>query len=311
MSELFTTSLNIYRKTIKRVPALHRVTHWVMSHSAIPLLESRQQFHTMKDDPFWFRLELLTGKHEVETMAQVERLVEPGMVILDVGAHVGYYTRRFTDLVGTAGRVLAFEPHPRIFATLQANTANHTNVTPLQLAVAESEGTAELYDYLMMSASGSLHYDADIAELQRAQTAVTDVAPRLREDFTVQTFTVQTRTIDSVVQERGLTKVDFVKMDIEGAEMNALLGMRETIQRSPGLKLIMEYNPQALKAFDYDPTATLHDVLALGFDRVQVIEASGVLTDITGQTAKVSELTERLMRHMDVVNLLFTKGEGA
>ena len=96
-------------------------------------------------------------------------------------------------------------------------------------------------------------------------------------------------------------------MDIEGAEINALRGLRQTIGRSPHLKLVMEYNPAALKAFGHEPEAALREVQALGFVQVHVIEAGGTLTDLTGMGTAVSALTQQLIEHMGVVNLLLSR----
>ena len=95
-------------------------------------------------------------------------------------------------------------------------------------------------------------------------------------------------------------------MDIEGAELAALRGMRRTIAESPGLALVMEYNPGALNAFGHEPAAALAEARQLGFGRVQAIEADGSLTD-WGDAALVERETARLLAGMGVVNLLFTK----
>lgn len=307
MTNVFDAGLTFYRKTFKRLRPVHLALHRFMTAGVIPLLERVQGFKTMPDDPFWFRLELLTGRHERETVTQIEHLTKPGMTVLDIGAHVGYYARRCARLVGENGRVIAFEPHPRTFQTLSGNVGRFKNVTPFQLAVAESEGTAELFDYLMMSASGSLHYDESLLDLQKSHIATSDFAPRLTDGFQAQKFTVKTRPIDAVLTEIGVNRVDVVKMDIEGAEMGALMGMQTTIANSPGMHLIMEYNPQALKAFDYVPTEAVAQVRAMGFQRVHIIEADGSLTDLDTSTNQLETLTSRLMQHMDVVNLLFVR----
>jgi FkbM family methyltransferase len=304
---LFDSSINFYRRTIKRFRPAHVVLHRLMTGIIIPGLERLTGFRTVPDDPFWFRLELLTGRHERETLRHVRRLVKPGMTVLDVGAHVGYYTRRLSKLVGPAGRVIAFEPHPRIYSILQRNAARLDNVTALQVAVAEEEGTAELYDYLMMSASGSLHYDESMLALQKSQLSETDIAPRIATDFPVETFTVRTAPIDTCLAELGIERVGAAKMDIEGAEVGALRGMRGTIAASPGLALVMEYNPHALKAFGFEPQPALNEVFSMGFDRVQCIEPDASLTDLTGDDAALAALTSRLMNHMGVVNVLFTR----
>jgi FkbM family methyltransferase len=300
-------SLRLYRMTLKRFRPAHVATHWLLSHTLIPLLERLRGLKTMPDDPFWFRLELLLNQHEPETTAHLRRLIQPGMVVLDVGAHVGYYARLFAGLVGSGGRVIAFEPHPRNYGYLQQNTGRLPAVTALQVAAAGSEGSAELYDYLMMSASGSLHYDETLRQVQQAQATSSDFAPRIARDFPVQTFTVRTARLDDCLAELGIVQVDVMKMDIEGAELSALHGCTRTIQQSPRLALVMEYNPLGLQAFAVEPVAAVQQVLALGFARVQVIESDGRLTDYTGDAAGLARLTARLMQHMGVVNLLFTR----
>ncbi len=307
MMRVFDSSLTLYRKTVKRFKPAHVAIHWVMSHLVIPVLEANKGFKTIADDPFWFRLELLTNRHELETTTHVQQMVKPGMTILDIGAHVGYYARLFAELAGDNGQVIAFEPHPRTHAVLQQNVGKFPNVTAMQRAVAEQEGTAELYDYLMMSASGSLHYDESLADLQRAQIGEFDVAPRQSSEFEMQKFTVKTVPIDKCLMEMGIQQVDFVKMDIEGAEMGALRSMKQTIAQSPNLALIMEYNPQALKAFDYEPIQALSEVLGMGFTRMQAINLDGSLSDWTDDAATIQSQTQAMLKNMGVINLLFTR----
>lgn len=307
LSSTLSHGLTIYRHTFKRLRPVHAGLHSLIRRLVIPAVERSRQFYTIADDPFWFRLELLLGKHETETVRQFERLLQPGMTVLDIGAHVGYYARIASRLIGPQGQVFAFEPHPRTYATLQRNIATCDNVTTARLAVGEAAGTAELYDYLMMSASGSLHYDESMVDIQRAQLSEDDIAPRIASDFPVETFSVDVVPIDDFLAEQGIERVDMVKMDIEGAEMGALRGMRQTITNSPGLVLIMEYNPQALKAFDVDPQAALREVLAMGFDSMQAINADGSLTDLTHNPEQIAQMTHALMTHMGVVNLLFVR----
>ena len=300
------SSLRLYRKTVKRIRPAHIAMHRLMESMLIPGLERANDFKTIPEDPFWFRLELLTRQHERETRRLLQRLIQPGMVALDVGAHIGYYTRLLSRLTGADGRVIAFEPHPGTHQVLRRNTWEMPNVSALRLAAAETDGSAELYDYLMMSASGSLHYDESLADLQRAQMSESDVAPRGKADFEMQRYQVRTVAIDDCLGELGIGRVDVVKMDIEGAELAALRGMRRTIAASPGLALVMEYNPGALAAFGHDPAEALGETLGLGFKRVGAIEADGSLRDWR-DAGLVARETARLQAVMGVVNLLFER----
>ncbi|MCY3863838.1 MAG: FkbM family methyltransferase [Chloroflexi bacterium] len=299
-------SLRLYRKTLKRIRPAHLAIHRLMAGLVLPGLERARDFKTIAEDPFWFRLELLTGQHETETRRALERLARPGMVALDVGAHIGFHTRLLARRVGAAGRVIALEPHPRTFEALRQNTRKLPNVTALRAAAAEAEGSAELHDYLMMSASGSLQYDRALAHQQRARMGAGDVTPRGAGGFEPQRYRVQTVTIDDCLDQLGIARVDIVKMDIEGAELAALRGMRRTIAASPGLALVMEYNPAALKAFGHEPVAALAEARGLGLASVEAIEADGSLTD-WGDAALVAGETARLLAGLGVVNLLLRK----
>ena len=300
------TSLRLYRKTLKRVRPAHLALHRLMALLVLPGLERALDFKTIAEDPFWFRLELLTALHESETRRALEGLARPGMVALDIGAHIGYHSRLLARLVGAEGRVIALEPHPVTHRALRHNTRRLPNVTALQAAASEAKGSAELHDYLMMSASGSLHYDEALAQQQRARMGADDVAPRSAGGFEPQRFRVQTVTIDDCLDQLGIARVDIVKMDIEGAELAALRGMRRTIANSPGLALVMEYNPAALKAFGHEPAAALAEARALGFGRVEAIAPDGSLTD-WGDAALVERETARLLGDLGVVNLLLRK----
>lgn len=308
MSAVFNSGLNIYRKTLKRVQPIHAGLHWLSSKAVIPALEAVKGIKTMPDDPLWFRFELLTQRHEAETLALIQRLVKPNMTVLDIGGHIGYYARAVAPLVGDGGKVISFEPHPTTVQTLRANVAQFKNVIVAQVAVSDQEGTAELFDYLMMSASGSLHYDESLRDLQKSQTGKGDIAPRLAQDMPVSKFSVRTVRIDDYLAELNIHSVDVIKMDIEGAEMSALRGMANIIQNSPKLSLIMEYNPQALSASGLDPVAVVEDVVAMGFDRVEAIETDGTLTDLTHNPTLVEIRANALKSHMGVVNLLFSRG---
>lgn len=306
MMRLFDASLSLYRRTIKRVRPAHIATHRALDRLLLPALEYWYDFKTMPEDPFWFRLELLTRRHELETAQLLQRLVQPGMIALDVGAHVGYYTCLLSQQVGPRGRVIAFEPHPRSHQLLRRNTRSQPNATALQVAVAEAAGSAELFDYLMMSASGSLHYDESLAHLQRANMGAGDIAPRGGTAFEMQRFRVDTVSLDDCLAGLGIARVDVVKMDIEGAELGALRGMKRTIAASPGLKLVMEYNPSALRSFGQNPQAALDEALGMGFRRVEAIEAAGALQDWRDRDLVARE-TARMLGDLGVVNLLFSK----
>ena len=95
--------------------------------------------------------------------------VEPGMVILDVGANVGFYTLLFADRVGPAGRVHAFEPDPLSFGILSRRAARHANVEIHQTAVGDRTGTITLFTNRSNRADNRVHASlgSETAEARR------------------------------------------------------------------------------------------------------------------------------------------------
>ena len=299
--------VSVYRKTIKQIRPLHVAAHWVMERIIIPVLEGIRGFQTIPDDPFWFRLELLTHRHEPETTHLFQQYLQPGMTVLDIGAHVGYYSRLSAQLIGDQGKVFAFEPHPNTRTYLQKNTRSYPNITIAPVAVSDEAGSAELFDYLMMSASGSLQYDPTMAELQQSQLGEQDVAPRIQENFPVRKYTVDKVVVDDYLNQRGIEQVDFIKMDIEGAELGALRGMKNIILQSPGLHLVMEYNPRALQSFGHEPEQALLEIIGYGFDQVWIVHETGELAPFQQEPEEIAKLTNNLMQNMGVVNLFMLK----
>ena len=150
-------------------------------------------------------LRILGGTYEREQTRLFERLVRPGDTVLDVGAHVGYYTLLASVLVGDSGRVHAFEPNPRNAEFLRRHLlANRRrNVRVEQLAVSDRAGAAR-FDFGTGSGTGHL---ADGGALE-----------------------VHTVRLDDYCAERGLAP-SAIKIDVEGAETFVLDGARETLRR--------------------------------------------------------------------------------
>ena len=168
---------------------------------------------------------ILRGCWEPRTTEIFKSVVKEGMTVLDMGAHVGYYTLIAASLVGTKGHVYAFEPVPDTFNLLERNINKYEykNVTLINKAVADSDGIHRFY--------------VDIKHNAMRST--------LSEFYHVPNYiNVLTISLDNFL---GDTEVDVIKMDIEGSEMLALKGMRKIIERSPNLKIITEANPGFLE----------------------------------------------------------------
>jgi FkbM family methyltransferase len=132
----------------------------------------------------------------------------PGQVVFDLGGNLGVFATRAAKQVGPTGRVIAVEPHPDNFRRLKGN-ADRNGLTWLdcvQAAAGEREGEVPLF----------IHERGINHSLVRGSG---------------KSVTVPLRTVDSLVSERGLTRVDFLKIDIEGAVPAALRGASQTLKR--------------------------------------------------------------------------------
>jgi FkbM family methyltransferase len=132
-----------------------------------------------------------------------------GDVVFDVGAGIGAEALLFSRLVGPIGRVVSIEPHPGTYERLVALcTVNRLeNVTPLQVAVTDSEGDVVLSDAAHHLQNRLLNSDA--AGIR-----------------------VRARPLDAIAAELGIRHIDLLKMNIEGAERLALAGMGALLEKT-------------------------------------------------------------------------------
>ncbi|HEU4452734.1 MAG TPA: FkbM family methyltransferase [Longimicrobium sp.] len=139
----------------------------------------------------------------------VRHLAGAGDTVLDLGASIGMYTRVLSHRVGEAGRVVSVEPVPETFAVLSrtVRSLGLANATVLNVAVSDAEGWATM-EVPRLDWGGEDHYCAHLVDGGPASGN-----RRVR---------VRTATADSIA--RGLGRVDFVKMDVEGHELSVLAG---------------------------------------------------------------------------------------
>jgi FkbM family methyltransferase len=157
-----------------------------------------------------------------------------GDIVVDIGAHMGRYTIISSKRVGTNGKVIALEAHPGNFEMLNRNIKLNqlTNVIPLNYAVYSKETKIKLY--LPEEESGYTIYNTIMPN--RAGT----------EDKFVE---VNANTLDFLLQLKGITDVNWVKIDVEGAEFEVLKGATNMLSKSKDIALLIEvhgsdnYNP--------------------------------------------------------------------
>lgn len=195
------------------------------------------------------------GAWELTLTELIKKLVKPGMTVLDVGAHVGYYATLLSELVGERGRVIAFEPEKQNFALLQVNAGTLPNCMLVNKGVSNNAGSVELY-----LADGNLGAHSMHVHTERSET-------------------IETVVLDDFLDGR----VDFIKMDIEGNEPLALEGMKKILAQ-PQVQMVFEYVP----GYVANPEKMFNDLAAHGFTFFVVSHETGALTPIA--TAPVSEV---------------------
>lgn len=166
---------------------------------------------------------LMEGMWEGWLTVVMTRLITPGMTVVDVGANHGYYTVLFADLVGETGRVIAVEPHP-VTASLLRKT----------LFVNGVDQRVELIEAAAVAVDGAtLNFHSANSEPKNARIVGAEFAGQ--PDI----ISVQGVTLDTVL--KSTARVDFMKIDVEGAEEETLAGAMAIIARDKP-DILVEFN---------------------------------------------------------------------
>jgi FkbM family methyltransferase len=150
-------------------------------------------------------------KHETLVLL---KLLRPGMVFFDVGAHVGYFSLLASHLVGATGQVHSFEPTPRTFRLLADNAKHHPNITVNNLAVYSHSDELVFNDFGAMNFAFNSFFPARVP----GGRAVPEVKHR-----------IQTTSLDEYVARTGV-QPNVIKVDAESAEYQIIDGMKNTLK---------------------------------------------------------------------------------
>jgi len=174
---------------------------------------------------------LTSGYYEPEIIRVFETFLRPGMVLFDVGGHVGQYSLVGSRLVGATGSVHSFEPDPRTFAWLKANVeANHlANVHVNQMALAGETGEKQFF----------FATPKDIGSNSLSKPS----------NFSGRTAIVRCMTINDYMKEHGIHHVDMMKIDVEGAESFVLSGASSILNGAEKPLIVIEFEEARQKAF--------------------------------------------------------------
>jgi FkbM family methyltransferase len=206
--------------------------------------------------------------------------IRPGQVAWDVGANLGYYAVLMAELVGRQGRVLALEPNPRLAKlcgqTLALNGHWHT-AEVRRIAAADESG-------------GTLRFRTTFSDPKNGHLLAADEAAAPGIDDDTLEVAVPTMRLDDLSEG----PVDFLKIDVEGAEEMVWAGMQRLLDRSPGITVLMEFNAGRCRAAE----ATLAE-----------IAARFPLRELTLQGPVAAVTAAEIMRRVEDTLLVLTNGK--
>ncbi|NYZ78920.1 FkbM family methyltransferase [Candidatus Micrarchaeota archaeon] len=250
MVKLSKIMLSIYRNGAKivwgsgvgRLPGVRPLNNFIISHIKPDFveLEGNKLFLDANDT---LGLSIF-GTHEKTETEFAKKQIKKGDVVLDIGANIGYYTLIFARAVGNKGKVFAFEPDPENFALLEKNVKinRYANVVLVKKAVSSKTGKLKLY------ADKNNKTDGRIYDSHDNRSSIDIDAVRLDDYF---------------ANYKG--NVDFIKLDIQGAEWAAVTGMARLLKRNKKVKIITEFWPAGLKRFGVEPGDYLKLFVKNGF----------------------------------------------
>ena len=209
----------------------------------------------------------LEGFWEMRITKIFAQTIQKGFYCADIGANHGYFSLLMADIAGADGRLLAVEPNPKLFQLLSQNVEVNGFLKKSEVhqkALTDTNGEK----LTLMIPDGR---DLNATVVSGGEVSAADRA-----------FEVETATLDELTKD--WKRVDFVKIDAEGAEEKIWRGMRATVEKNPQIIVVMEFKRDCSE----NPKAFLESIIAAGF-RLRHIDSDGEIKDLTIERA----LTER------------------
>jgi FkbM family methyltransferase len=178
---------------------------------------------------------VLQGSYEPDETSLIRRVVRPGMHVIDIGANIGYYTIMTAAIVGPTGRVDSFEPVDQSFQLLKRSVDRN-----------EFNQFVHLHHIALSSTERQvrMRYDENSTNMGGAYMEYGEAILPSFPECPVAEEIVQASTLDRIIDGRN---IDFIKIDVEGAEPIVLEGANKVLERSRPT-ILMEVNTAALRA---------------------------------------------------------------
>lgn len=184
------------------------------------------------------------GYFEPKSTELVKRIIKNDWVILDIGANIGYYTTLFSDLVGDHGKVYAFEPTLHYLEALRANVAvnNSSNVEIINTGLSDMESKSKIK---IGDSSATMHW---ISEAKERDTEI-----------------IELQTLDSFIEKRSISRLDFIKIDIDGHEPRVFKGASKTLEKFRPV-ILFEISKKHYEHAGFSLTETYNEIIPSGYN---------------------------------------------
>lgn len=272
----------LYTIIFKSKP-IKKVVNWILLF-IIPdkiLLSFGRVLFLNKKDPVVSGAIALDVYENFETVL-LQKEIQEGMTVIDIGANLGYYTVMLAHLVGPSGKVIAFEPDEQSGEILKKNIIANKfrNVSYVDKALSNRTGIVKLY----------------VSTENRGDNRIYDTKEG-RESIEVKMISLDDYLPEDVT-------VDLIKMDVQGAEALILQGMEKTIKRTRSLTIFTEFWPKAITETGKSPEGFLQKLIDLGFSLYNINTKENKLEEI----GEINQFVERY-HNREYTNILCYKNE--
>ena len=232
----------------KLIISIGRIIH-SFSKSDFVEIEGRKMF-TQNNDGLALSIFKIYEPNQTEI---VKKYVHEGDIVVDIGAHVGYYTLLMAQLVGENGKVYSFEPDPVNFQLLKKSVEinGFENVILIQKAVSNITDKVKLFLGDNDSAINRI-YDAKLGDAKES-------------------IDVESIRIDEYFKEND-ELIDFIKIDSEGSEIKIINGMKQFLSRNQELVMMTEFFPFLIKKSGDEPNQYLKSLEKSGFSLYNILD---------------------------------------
>ena len=195
-----------------------------------------------------------SSPREIDEQNAMRQVVQLGDIVFDIGANLGLHTALLSRLIGENGQLFAFEPNPELFSCLSQTIANMNNATLYPYALSNESTDSVLF---------VPPHNPDVASL----------ADWTQQEYgSTHTVVCEQRRMDDLVEAQIIPQPDFIKCDVEGAELKVFQGGFNTLNRTDAPIVLFEANIHTVRGFELEMSAAKDFLEGLPMPRYQVFE---------------------------------------